>query len=166
MSQVQNILTEPDGEKRDASYAKLYARLHASSEVEALDLEETISVLSFLLSHPLSVRERAWLWKLLIFGTDAPRIRGYALACVEEEDTYIRGLAFVYLQKHAPEIVPELVARFAHDRSPHVRYGIASTILDTARRRTMLEAILPDCGYDHELYDGIELELYEMDHPR
>ncbi len=161
MSRVHALLSLPDAQARDAEYWRIYHALFREGGWPPLDLEETLSVLDFLRGNVLSVREQAWLWKLLILGTCTQIVREHALACLEspEQDSYLRGLAFFYLRKHAPQHVPELSARYEQDRSPHVRYHIASSVAEPARRRALLEKILPDVEFDHELYDAIQLQL-------
>jgi len=165
LNRVERILSEPDEQQRDAGYWRLYAEVHPSGKAPALNLLETSRALEFLRHRRLSLRERAWLWKLLVCGTSTSGAHEHALACLADEDTYVRGLAFLYLQTHAPDLVPELVARFAQDRSPHIRHRIASTVTEPGRRRALLEGILPDVGQDHELFDGIQLELAALKDP-
>lgn len=161
MNRVQSLLAQPDAKARDAEYWRIYHALFREGGWPPLDRQESMSVLEFLRGNALSIREQAWLWKLLILGTCTEAVRDYALADLGNlhQDSYLRGLAFFHLRKHAPQLVPELVSRYRHDRSPHVRYQIASTVTDAPQRRAMMEKILPDVESDHELYDAIQLQL-------
>ncbi len=161
MNRVRDILLNPLDSARDDAYWRIYHDLLRPKGGPPLDGEETSSVFEFLHSNALALRERAWLWKLLLLGTPTPEVRDQALVCLDNrnENGYLRGLAFLYLRTHAPELVPELVTRYADDPTPRVRYHIASTLNDPDRRRAVMEAILPDIEYDHELYDAILLEL-------
>lgn len=164
-NRVSEIVCNSDAAKRDAGYWKLYHQLRPSGGGLHLDQAETSTAFEFISSFQLFVRERQWLWKLLLHGTQSKIIENYALARLSDtnEDSYIRGLAFLYLRRFAVDLLPSLVEQFSSDPSPDIRYQIASDVKDPERRRALLRAILPDCGDNHELYDGIQLELYYMD---
>ncbi len=83
----------------------------------------------------------------------------FAQQCLEQTSFAHRDRAVDYLRLNQPDLQPQIVARFATDPDPDVRYSVAQCLLDSEPERALdllIDALATD---HHEIYDAATLEI-------